>query len=686
MSEPQATMTEGPDCLVEVALPVPLDQTFTYLWSPPTTDEPLEPQVGDLVGVPFGRRREVIGLVVAVHSAPTATADDPSAMSTGGYRLRKVKRLFPAVYRLAAERLRLANWLARYYALPLGEVTPLFHPPSPGTKYRRSRRAEVPYPLTDSSDIRLTAAQHRTVAAAVKRLVEKQYEAILVHGVTGSGKTEIYLRVIAEALARGRGAIYLLPEIALTPQTVARITDRFGPLVGAVHSNLSAGQRCRVHEAAAAGEIKVVVGPRSAVFAPVRDLGVIVVDEEHESSYKQEDKPRYHARHVAVMRARENSAVVLLGSATPDLESYRNSTEGRYQFQSLPERAVGYLPQADVVDMRGQPAPEGFSDRLNLQIEQTLAADRQVILYYNRRGFARVIQCQACGESVSCPRCDIGLTLHLRPHRLLCHYCGFTLPVPQRCPDCAGEEFLPAGGGTEKVELSLSAAFPGVRLLRLDQDTTRQRGSHGRILAAFAQGEAEILVGTQMVAKGHHFPKVGLVGVLAADDGLTLPDFRAGERVFQLLTQVSGRTGRTEPGRVLFQTYRPDDPIIQAAAGHDYETFVAQELLARQTFGYPPFRRLLRLGVTGRRLGIVEQAALALASAIRNGLAESRCEILGPAPAVFPRLQDRYRFQILIKGDLPERTKSWLAECARAMREKERGLEVVIDVDPLGIY
>jgi primosomal protein N' (replication factor Y) len=413
---------------------------------------------------------------------------------------------------------------------------------------------------------------------------------------------------------------------------------------------------------------------------------VIVVDEEHESSYKQEEKPRYHARHAALVRAREAGAVVLLGSATPDLESYHNGRAGRYRLISLPERPVGEMPEIEIVDMRGEPAPEGFSRRLTEELERALASGRQAIIFYNRRGFARALQCAACGTAAKCPNCDIGLTFHLRPRRLLCHYCGHAQPAPEVCPACGGAAFIPAGGGTEKIELGLCAAFPRARILRLDQDATRRRGSHDRILGAFAAGDADVLVGTQMVTKGHHFPEVALVGVLAADDGLTLPDFRADERAFQLLTQVAGRTGRIRPGKVIFQTYQPDHPIIEAAARHDYLAFAEQELSLREALGYPPARRLLRIAVSGRRQAAAEAAAGELAAAIRHGLPDQRHDILGPAPAVFARLQDRFRWQILIKGSLASREKKWLFACARATEAHRRGVEVILDVDPLGLY
>jgi primosomal protein N' (replication factor Y) len=671
------------DQLVQIALPVPLAKEFSYRHVPGgegRQGESLRP--GDLVAAPFGRRPRVVGLVTAVSPLPAGVKE------IDGNRLRDITKVFPPEYRIEHDRLQLARWLAEYYALPLGEVVPLFHPPSPGTRARKPRDGSESdaYPEIDQPVIRLSAAQQRAVAAATVHVDARSFGALLLHGVTGSGKTEVYLTVIEKTLAAGRGALFLLPEIALTPQTLARIKARFGEQVAAIHSGLSAGQRCAVHEGAARGEIQVVVGPRSALFAPVRDLGVIVVDEEHETSYKQDEKPRYHARHAALVRGREAGAVVVLGSATPDLESINNATAGRYELLELPDRMGGSLPVVEVVDMRGRDALEGFTPALTAAVAETLAAGRQVILYYNRRGFARVMQCTDCGEVVMCPHCDIGVTYHLRPRRLLCHYCGYTRSVPASCPDCGSESCQPSGGGTEKVELNLQAHFPEARLLRLDHDTTRKRGSHRRILAAFARGEADILIGTQMVAKGHHFPGVGLVGVLAADDGLGLPDYRAAERSFQLLTQVAGRSGRTEVGRVVFQAWKPEDPVIQAAAAHDFAAFADQEMPLRKALGYPPFRRLIRLGVTARRQGQAAEAAAELTAALRAVLDRQGVQLLGPAPAVFPRLQDRFRFQILIKGTLTKREKAWMAACLRRLKEGYRGVDVVHDVDPVSMY
>lgn len=665
--------------LVEVALPVPLDRTFSYRC--PVDEGGDAPAAGDLVAVPFGARRKVIGLVTGVRDLAAGTR------AIDGFRLKDVAVRYGPEYRVTGDRLRLARWLAEYYALPLGEVVPLLHPPAPGTALRaRKEVREGAFPTGDAGKVVLTAAQQGAVDLAVGHLDAATFGALLLHGVTGSGKTEVYLTVVEQALARGRGAIFLLPEIALTPQMLARVSERFGPRVAVIHSGLSAGRRCQVHEAAARGEVQVVLGPRSALFAPVRDLGVIVVDEEHEGSYKQDEKPRYHARHAALVRGRESRSVVILGSATPDLESMENARRGLYRLVELPDRLGGELPVVEVVDMRGSRALEGFSTVLADAMGETLAAGRQIILYYNRRGFARILQCRDCGEVVECPNCDIGLTYHLRPRRLLCHYCDLVREVPATCPACGSEEFLPQGGGTEKVELNLQAHFPEARLLRLDRDTTSRRGSHRDILAAFARREADILVGTQMVAKGHHFPGVGLVGVLAADDGLGLPDFRAAERTFQLLTQVAGRSGRTEAGRVVFQTWRPDEPVITAASRHDYASFLAAEMPVRRALGYPPSRRLLRVGITGRRLGQVEEAAHRLAEALRRNLASDRILVLGPAPAVFPRLNDRYRYQILVKGTLGKAAKSWLVGVLAELKAGYKGVEVVHDVDPVSIY
>jgi primosomal protein N' (replication factor Y) (superfamily II helicase) len=661
---------------VDVVLSVPLDRTFTYIWP---VDRSETPEIGMLVRVPFGRRK-MIGMIVGIDKHDGESKLSPDIV------LKTVQDILPPEYHIDKQRLELARWMADYYVAPLGTVVPLMYPPAPGTKARGKRRVDAEFPLHDNQTINLTDEQVRALAFVEQRQSDQAYATLLLHGITGSGKTEVYLRAIEKTLARGKGALLLLPEIALTPQTEARVKKHLGEDVATLHSGLSAGERSRVHEAAARGEIRVIVGSRSAVFAPVRDLGLVVIDEEHESSFKQDDRPRYHARHVALMRARTAKAVVILGSATPDMESWHNAQKGLYELVQLSSRPSGHLPNVEIEDMRGDYAADGFSPRLLEAMETTLDAGRQVILYYNRRGYARVMQCSACGEAVSCPHCDIGLTVHLRPRRLLCHYCGFSRDNPRDCPDCGHPEFLPSGSGTEKIEIGLQAHFPDLKILRLDRDTTGRRGSHADILAEFSQGKAQVLIGTQMVAKGHHFPDVQLVGVLAADDGLHLPDYRAQERVMQLLTQVAGRTGRVDPGLVIFQTWQPEHPVIQAAAGHDYQGFSALELEMRSRLNYPPERRLLRLGVSARVLGEVSDAAQVLTDLLRSGLDAANFEVLGPAPAVFPRLRNRYRFQILVKGNLSVNQKAWLADCIAVMKDKNRNIDVIPDFDPAGIY
>jgi primosomal protein N' (replication factor Y) len=673
---------------LEVALPVPLPQTFTYLHLPGDAEEARVVTAGDLVEVVFGRRRSVSGLVVLATepAAPLAEADGEPAAGAPR-RLRDITRVLPREYRIDGERRRLADWIAAYYALPLGEVLPLFHPPAPGTALGKGgRAAPARYPSVDAAITALTPAQVVAVEDGRRRLAERTFSAMLLHGVTGSGKTEVYLTLIAAALEAGRGALFLLPEIALTPQTLSRIAARFGDRVAAIHSGLSAGQRCRVHEQAARGETRVVVGPRSALFAPVGDLGLIVVDEEHETSYKQDEKPRYHARHAALVRGRECGALVVLGSATPDLESLANARAGRYGLWELPERLGAPMPTIEVIDVRGGTATDGLSPALEQALEEALGRGEQAIIFYNRRGFARSLQCAACGAAAACPDCDIAVTYHLRPRRLLCHYCGHMRPVPSSCESCGHATFLPSGAGTERIELQLQGRFPQARLLRLDRDTTTGRDSHHRILGAFARGEADILLGTQMVAKGHHFPGVSLVGVLAADDGLGMPDFRAAERSFQLLSQVAGRAGRTAAGRVLLQTWQPEHPVILAVAAHDFAAFAATELDMRRQLGYPPHRRLARIGIAARRQADAAGAAAALAGALREGFAGGAVTLLGPAPAVFERLMDRYRFQILVKGDLTVRQKEWLAGCLRSLAESFPGVDAMLDIDPVSSY
>ncbi|MEO5767163.1 MAG: primosomal protein N' [Polyangia bacterium] len=531
-------------------------------------------------------------------------------------------------------------------------------------------------------------------AHAIREIIEalgKGYATFLLQGVTGSGKTEVYLRVIAEARAAGRGALVLVPEIALTPQLAGRFRARFGDDVAVLHSALPPRERLAAWRRLRLGEVGIALGARSAVFAPVRELGVLVVDEEHDPSFKQEEGVRYHGRDMAVMRAQRAGAVAVLGSATPSLESRRNAELGRFRHLLLPERATPRtLPPVEIVDLRRHPpGPDGLlSTPLAEAVAANLAAGQQTILFLNRRGFSTVVLCRACGLVVRCAHCAVSMTYHRGRDRLVCHYCGTQESVPALCPACRLPKLERLGMGTERVEALIRGQFPDARVARLDRDTAGasaagapERGGHlNEVLRAMNAGEIDILVGTQMVTKGHDFGGVTLVGVLQPDQAMHLPDFRASERVFQLLEQVAGRAGRGDrPGRVIVQTYNPEHPAIVAVRTHDYEGFVRAELEARAELGYPPFTRMVVLRLDGPDEARVRADARAAADAAVS-VGGTRVRLRGPAEAPIPRVRGRSRFQVWLAS--VERAP--LAAAARAGSAVKLGPDVrlVVDVDP----
>jgi len=529
----------------------------------------------------------------------------------------------------------------------------------------------------------LSADQAQATETLLAKLARRDFAPVLLHGVTSSGKTEVYFRCIETALRDGRGALMLVPEISLTPMLVRAAVARFGSTVSVLHSELSAGERhdqwWRIRE----GESRVVIGARSAVFAPVADLGVIVVDEEHESSYKQEDSPRYHARDVAVYRARLEGALVVLGSATPSLESFSNAQAGKYALVTLAQRiGARPLPKVEIVDRRQMLRAGGdpiLSDLLVGALEARVRLGEQALLLLNRRGYATSLLCRECGEQLACPNCSVALAVHEAGRSSECHYCGFRSKAPTACATCRGEYLKLSGHGTEKVVEALKARLPQARVDRLDRDTARRRGAVAGILEAFENGGVDVLVGTQMIAKGHDFPNVTLVGVIDADVGLGLPDFRSAERTFQLLTQVAGRAGRdTAPGRVIVQTFVPDHYAIRPVRDHDYETFYAQELAYRAALGFPPFGHLANVVVSAERESEAVAGAAQLAVAIA---AVGGCELLGPAPAPLPRLRGRHRQQILIKGARDAVQTAARAALAATARLRE-GVSAAVDVRP----
>ena len=540
--------------------------------------------------------------------------------------------------------------------------------------------SESPEPTPEQSSVLDTLGEALRAAT---------FATFLLHGVTGSGKTEVYLRAIARARESGRGALVLVPEIALTPQLAGRFRARFGAEVALLHSGLSEPERHAEWLRLRHGDARICVGVRSAVFAPVQDLAIIVVDEEHDPSFKQEDGPAYQARDLAVVRAKQVGAVCLLGSATPSLESLENARRGRYRLLELKSRVDDRpLPEVEIVDLArarrsGLPAGPGLlSRRLADALQDTFAAGQQAILFLNRRGFQTLVLCESCGREERCTSCSVSLTYHRRRAALLCHYCGRLERVTPVCPACGGPR-RGVGVGTEQVEAAVRQLLRSARIARLDRDAVGSADDVAGVLARFANREVDVLVGTQMVTKGHDFPGVTLVGVVLADTALALPDFRAAERTFQLLTQVAGRAGRgAEAGRVLVQTWNPESAAIACAVGHDYARFAEAELASRSALGWPPFSRLLAVRVEGTEDG-ARSAAEALARAARPELTAGRgLALLGPAPAALERLRGRNRWHLLFRAAAPEPLRRLYRLLAPVARRPPGGAEVRFDVDP----
>ncbi|GAA4716001.1 primosomal protein N' [Brevibacillus fulvus] len=532
-------------------------------------------------------------------------------------------------------------------------------------------------------------AQQQTVLKPIAQAIEQGgFASFLLHGVTGSGKTEVYLAAIEQTLAKGKEAIFLVPEISLTPQMVERVKGRFGNLVAVLHSGLSQGERYDEWRRIIRQQVKVVVGARSAIFAPLRNLGLIVIDEEHENSYKQEETPRYHAREVALWRARQNHGVLIMGSATPSLETYALATRGRYQLLTMNERVGNRpLPQVHVVDMREELLKQNrsmFSQTLYQMIEQRLQNGEQIVLFLNRRGFSTFVMCRSCGYTLTCVHCDISLTYHRTNHTARCHYCGYTIKQPDHCPECQSSHIRFFGTGTQKVEEELSRLFPGIRVIRMDVDTTSRKGAHEELLDRFRRGQGDVLLGTQMIAKGLDFPRVTLVGVIAADTSLHLPDFRAAEKTFQLLTQVGGRAGRHElRGDVVIQTYTPEHYSIRHATKHDYLSFYEEEMLNRKRTGYPPYYRLVLISFSHEQLPVLIQGAQTVADYLKARLQPSTI-LLGPVASPIPRIKDRFRFQLMLKYRDEPKLIDMLGQMNRHFDEwlKQQQLLMNVDIDP----
>lgn len=658
----------------EIAVALPLDKLFQY--SIPD-DLASSVRVGSRVFVPFGPRT-IVGYVVGLSEVAEVRS------------VKSVKGVIDKEPILNGEMLSLTKWVGENYFCSWGEAISAVIPQ--GIKKgkesigSRLKSHEEPAVAHAPSDPHILMEEQDKALAQISDAINNGCPAtFLLHGITASGKTEVYLQAIELVLQKGRQAIMLVPEIALTPQTIERFVSRFGHRVAVIHSHLTPAKRFLEWKKIRDGKADIVVGARSAIFSPMSRLGLIIIDEEHETTYKQDDVPRYHAREVAVERSRLNNCPLILGSATPSLESYYKARKGEYRLIRLTKRIDDrFLPKMKIVDMRMELATrkkiEVFSKVLLDAIDKAINAGKQVIIFLNRRGFSTFINCKKCGLVMKCRRCDAVMVYHFDEKKLMCHYCNYAQTPPDICPKCRSAYIRYFGLGTEKVESELSHKFAHVKMARMDSDTTSAKGSHDKILGKFKSGEVKMLVGTQMIAKGLDFPEVTLVGVVSADVTLNVPDFRSSERAFNLLTQVGGRAGRGEDaGEVIVQTYAPDHYAILAAAKHDYERFYEEEIKSRKELYFPPFVNLVKVVVRARNDELASKTAGELAEALR--IADKDAMIAGPAPAPMARVRGYFRYNVLLKG------KDTKAMCALlkgvlASFRRPHGVLIAVDVDP----
>lgn len=676
--------------IVSVAVPRPIDSFFTY--SVPAEMTGLLAK-GSWVRVPFGRSN-VIGFVV---DTPKTRAELPPSLDPA--KLKAITEAGSIEDRIPTDVFELCRWASKYYAQPLGELLAAACPPaSLGLRSTKRAAKELSRNTVEQREIHLNDEQKIALEELdAHRKGSSLSKVSLLHGVTGSGKTEVYIELAKRVLSEGKGVLLLVPEIALTSQLHSRLESGIGESVARWHSAMPDGQRRDQGAALRCGEIRVVVGARSAVFAPIKNLGLILVDEEHDPTYKQDDRVRYHARDLSIVRGKSLDALVVLGSATPSLETRERVREGKYHSSVLSARfASGGMPTIEIVDLGEEIRVEGIqaalAEKTLTVMRETLARGEQIMIYLNRRGFAAFLRCRDCGEVSECPNCSISLTVHKRSRELRCHVCGHAEGIPDFCPKCQAVDLDPIGAGTESLEEELPKILPDAKILRLDRDAITSATRLEKTLDAFRNGEAQILLGTQMLAKGHDFPKVTLVVVILADALFRYPDFRAPERALQILSQVSGRAGRGElPGRVLVQTYQPDSPILEVLLGNrSEESFLAEECELRQALDYPPFGRLARLRIeSSDRIEAVSRCE-AIANSLRQVQSqlettqpELRLQILGPSEAFLERAKGIYRWDLLIKcSAVGALSQTILAAKQYASREK---WTLLVDVDPYGL-
>lgn len=640
---------------VEVAFNLPVKRLFTYL-----LPDGLDAPPGSRVAAPFGAR-SLVGCVVSRRDAPPA----------GVTEVKEISRLVDKDPLFGEETLETARWMSVRYICSLGEALFAMLPGG-----RREKETEDLPPDEEERGYELASQQKSAIEAITARPEGSYY----LFGVTGSGKTDVFLSVARATAAKGLGVIYLVPEISLTHQVVRTFRSIFKERLAVLHSALTPSQRLGEWQRVRGGEVDVAIGARSAVFAPFKKLGLIVIDEEHEGSYKSHSTPRYHARQVAMFRASREKAILLMGSATPSVEAWHHMREGKLTSFSLPDRVSGGRPpRMEIVDMRRQKAP--LSAPLLEEMARTRAEGRQTILFLNRRGFSYFFHCKSCGFQMTCRHCSVALTYHKERGRMVCHYCGYSEPPISQCPECGSLDVGYSGFGTEGIEEELERAFPGISVRRLDTDSVRTRKGLRQALSDFRDGKTEVLIGTQMVAKGLNFPGVKLVGIVNADTGFQLPDFRAAERTFSLLVQVSGRAGRTLPdGKVLIQTFQPDNPAIVLATQGRLADFYARELDIRRQLGFPPFARLVRIVVRGKSMEAVTAAAAGLGRDLGRALAGC-AEVLGPAECPISRISGNSRVQLIIRSRDLKTAHGRLVSIIDETKTPS-GVYLEVDVDP----
>ncbi len=662
---------------LNVVINIPVNKQFTYNKPKEITDD----ITGYRVMVPF-RNRTLKAIVVS------STSDKPE------FKTLPIKAIIDSEPIATQKEFELAKWMSGYYNCSFGEA--LFACLPAGAPAKRDKKV-LPIPAKKTEYHDLNDEQCVALNSIVADLRSEKRSTFLLHGVTGSGKTEVYLQAIKEALALGQQAIIILPEISLTPQTIERFAERFEGRIAVLHSKLSQTEKYRYWQLIRKDEIKIIVGARSAIFSPTKNLGIIVVDEEHENTYKSSDTPRYHARQIAFYRSKKENATLILGSATPSIETFyhaQNSASSHVKLLSLTKRAASiHMPTIEIVNMKESKKVEMLplmSTTLFKNINQVLEKKEQVILFLNRKGYAPIVTCSHCNDTLECPHCSVTLTYHKAKDVVMCHYCGYTQKVATKCEKCNIGNMEKKGFGTEKIEGELALLFPKATIQRVDQDSVNTPKAYTTIFKAFGSGEIDILVGTQILAKGLDFPNVTLVGILSADSSLHIPDFRSSERTFNLITQVAGRSGRGDKlGKVIIQTYSPTHRSIEYAKSHDYNAFYDSEIVLRETLRYPPFSRLVRIVVRGiKEPDVIDDANaiadLANAYKYQSGEQGEAIEILGASECVMSKLKKYYRWNILLKSQTQNALKPLLAHINNDFLAR-KGNYIEIDVDPISM-